>query len=182
MKLTSFLSLVTLVAGVNLAGAQSFISNMDGAQDGGGLRTGSGLVQLYLTGSTLTLSNCSYSGLSGNVTAAHIHGPGAPGVGAGVLYFLSPPAGFITTGATSGTITAGNLSLVDNPNGSGFTVAQQLTQLNSGLWYINIHSTTFGGGEIRGQITLVPEPTTATILLLGAGCAGLMFRRRRQLN
>ena len=178
MKFTSILSLVTLVAGVNLAGAQSFISNMDAAQAGGGGRTGSGSVTLSLSGSTLSLGTGSYSGLSGNVSVAHIHGPAAPGVNAGFSYFLTPT--FITLGANSGTISAGSINLVANPNGTTFSVADQLTQLNSGLWYINIHSSTFGGGEIRGQITLVPEPTTASVLLLGAGCAGLMFRRRKQ--
>ena len=42
------------------------------------------------------------------------------------------------------------MTLVDKP---GNTVAQQLEQLRSGRWYINIHtSPMFGGGEIRGQI------------------------------
>src|SRR5688572_14966950 len=180
MRLTSILSVVALAAGLNLAGAQSFISNLDAAQDGGGLRTGSGSVGLTLSGSTLTFAAGSYSGLSGTVTAAHIHGPGAPGVPAGVLYNLVPT--FITTGATAGTIAAGNVNLVDNANGSGFTVAQQLTQLNSGLWYVNIHTSTFGGGEIRGQITLVPEPTSAALLVLGGVCTGAYLRRRSLKN
>jgi hypothetical protein len=45
----------------------------------------------------------------------------------------------------------------------GFTIALQVSQLQSGLWYVNIHSTTFGGGEIRGQIIPVPEPATVML-------------------
>jgi hypothetical protein len=177
MKLRSILSAMLLGVGLHSASAQSFFSSMDGAQDGGGGRTGTGLVYLFLTGSTLTLSNGAYSGLSGLVTAAHIHGPGAPGVAAGVLYNLVPA--FITTGGNAGTITGGNISLVDNANGSGFTVAQQLTQLNSGLWYVNIHtSPNFGGGEIRGQIVLVPEPSSAVLLILGGVCTVACLRRK----
>jgi hypothetical protein len=85
---------------------------------------------------------------------------------------------FVTTGATSGTIAAGNLNLVDNTNGSGYTIAQQLAQLNSGQWYINIHTTTFGGGEIRGLISVVPEPASAALFVLGGVCAGWYVKRK----
>ena len=171
MKISSILSVVTLSAGLQLAGAQSFISNMDGAQDGGGARQGTGTVGLTLAGSTLTLSGGSYSGLTANSSAAHIHGPALPGVNVGILYDLT---GIVTLGATSGTING----VVNIVNGTGgFTLAQQLTQLNSGLWYINIHNASFPGGEIRGQITVVPEPTSTMLLLLGAVCAGWSLKR-----
>lgn len=48
-----------------------------------------------------------------------------------------------------------------------------------GRAYLNIHSTQFPGGEIRGFLQPVPEP--ATILLLGSGLAGIasLVRRKR---
>jgi hypothetical protein len=48
------------------------------------------------------------------------------------------------------------------------------TELLAQLWYINIHSTVAGGGEIRGQV--IPEP--GTLLLMGLGLLAVAARRR----
>ena len=45
-----------------------------------------------------------------------------------------------------------------------------------GKAYWNIHTQTFGGGEIRGFLVPVPEPSSA--LILGAGAMFVMRRRR----
>jgi MYXO-CTERM domain-containing protein len=175
-------SLLALASTLTLTQAQSYIATLDGAQDGGAGRMGSGSVMITLSGTTLTFSGGTYSGLSANATAAHIHGPGLPlnqgGLPAGVLYTLGGGAGsVIPLGSTAGTI-SGTVNLVANPNGTTFTVAQQLAQLNGGQWYVNIHTSTFPGGEIRGQILLVPEPATWT--LGGLGLLGLLAWRRRK--
>ena len=52
--------------------------------------------------------------------------------------------------------------------------APQITELQGELWYMNILSSQFPNGEIRGQIIAVPEPNTLGL----AGLAGaiLFFR------
>jgi hypothetical protein len=160
---------------VNL-GAQQYNVFLDPAQDGGGARTGTGTVALSLSGQILTLSG-SFAGLSGNANAAHIHGPSGPfPQAAGVLYDLG---GMTTFGSSAGNIGPGNVTLVDK---GGYTVSQQVSDLNNQRWYINVHSTTFPGGEIRGQIVLVPEPSTIALAVLGAGGLLLLAMRRHGRN
>lgn len=89
----------------------------------------------------------SYSGLTANATAAHIHGPAATTNSAGVLVGLATPTG--TDGVISGWVTLTPL---------------QLHYLLSGLTYVNIHSSANPGGEIRGQIW----PVQLTASLSGA--------------
>lgn len=77
-----------------------------------------------------------FSGLSGPALASHIHGPAAPGAEAGpVILFETPkaPAGEI--------------------KGSTFLVTEQVNDLKAGKYYVNIHTPTNKGGEIRGQLT-----------------------------
>ncbi len=53
--------------------------------------------------------------------------------------------------------------------GNAIITASQENDLLAGLLYVNLHTTAFSGGEIRGQVTVVPEPTTLTLLALGLG-------------
>jgi len=115
---------------------------MSGSQETPAVTTSaSGSIDANYNRLTKTLSyKVTFSGLSGNATAAHIHGLGEPGVMAGVLQTFSPfPAA--TSGTYSGTL------LID---GVKFTEAYLL----SSRYYINIHTAANGGGEIRGQLVL----------------------------
>ncbi len=80
-----------------------------------------------------------------SVTAAHIHGPADPGVPAGVIVnlFTGPNAG----PAITGTLAEGVL-----PSPSRITFDSVLVLLRAGKAYVNIHTKTNAGGEIRGQI------------------------------
>ena len=126
---------------------------------------------------TITLS---FSGLSAAVTGAHIHCCAAPGANASVVV---PFDSFLTLSAdkTSGSLTSFSFTLV--PAG-GLTVAQIIDGLKSGLAYVNVHTSTFPGGEIRGQLVAagaaVPEPST--LLLLGTGLLTAASRLRKRRN
>lgn len=65
----------------------------------------------------------------------------------------------------------------DSPEGNATTLAAQLPNILSGHSYINFHTTQFGGGEVRGALAVVPEPST--ILLLSIGALGLGLGRWR---
>lgn len=169
---------ITIAATASLTHAQSFIALLDATQDGGGTRSGSGVFSLTMSETVMTISG-DFDGLSGTAVNAHIHGPAPTGQNAGVLYGLF---NFITfaPGNNSGSINA-PVSLVDNPNGTIFDIPAQLDQLNSGQWYFNIHSSAFGGGEIRGQILSVPEPSTIAMSDLGI-VSFVIWQIRRHLT
>jgi hypothetical protein len=113
-----------------------------------------------------------FSGLTAPASAAHIHCCGPIGVNEPVAV---PFTGFPS--ATGGTYNQTfDLSLLSTYNAAfvtanGGTLASAeaafLAGINSGQTYANIHNSVFPGGEIRGQLAAVPEPTTAGLLLLG---------------
>lgn len=84
---------------------------------------------------TQILAALTFQNLSNIATAAHIHGPAFPGVNAPVIFPFSGITG-----------TNGSYTMVFSVNPT------QVTQLRSGQWYFNVHSSTYPGGEIRGQI------------------------------
>lgn len=56
--------------------------------------------------------------------------------------------------------------------------ARLIANLTTQNAYFNIHTSTFGGGEIRAFVTAVPEPSTWISMLLGLGLVGGIVRRR----
>ena len=103
--------------------------------------TGQGTFVISADGSTITYL-ITYSGLSGTVTASHIH-TGAAGVGGGAI--LPMTAG---PSPMSGTLTAANFTAA----GSITTFAEAVAAIRAGATYFNLHTAANPGGEIRGQI------------------------------
>jgi hypothetical protein len=93
---------------------------------------------------TKTLSyTVTFSGLSDSAVAAHIHGLGELGVAAPVLQTFSPfPRR--KEGSYSGSLVIDGVKFTEE-------------YLLGGRYYINIHSKTFGNGEIRGQLILAKK-------------------------
>lgn len=84
-------------------------------------------------------------------TAAHIH-CGAAGTNGPVGVTLASGVSFTGSGAFNGTITA-----PDAGNGCGWSSLADITAaMNTGDTYVNIHTTANPGGELRGQLQIVP--------------------------
>ncbi|HAV61958.1 MAG TPA: hypothetical protein DCY13_06295, partial [Verrucomicrobiales bacterium] len=98
--------------------------------------TGSGLFRL--NGNHLVF-NITYSGLSAAANAAHIHGPAPASGTANVLINLGP-------------FNAGGFGVAGTLAGEVILTAAQKQELLAGRTYVNIHTGTHSGGEIRGQI------------------------------
>jgi hypothetical protein len=123
---------------------------MDSLQEPAPRGTGSGSGTVTLSNNNTLVVDVAYSGLSGTRNNSHFHAPGPRGVSAGVVYSTATIDSATGLNTNAGTI-KGTILLVDNTYGSKLIPAQ-IQDIKDGLWYLNVHSTTFGGGEIRGQV------------------------------
>lgn len=95
---------------------------------------GTGKVEATLDTDTKVFTwTVTYDGLSGEATAAHFHGPAAEGANAGPVVPIPDP-------------------LASPINGNATLTDEQVTQLQGGQWYFNLHTEKFPDGEIRGQV------------------------------
>jgi CHRD domain-containing protein len=88
----------------------------------------------YDTASKQLTYTVNYSGLTGNATAAHFHGPAEAGKNAGVV---------VPVQGSAASPIKGTATLTD----------AQAADLMGGKWYFNVHTEANKGGEIRGQVT-----------------------------
>jgi opacity protein-like surface antigen len=128
--------------------------------------------------------------LLAGVTAAHIHAAtvtpftGTAGVATQTPTFSGFPNG-VTRGSYFQTfdMTLASSYRAGYLNGFGGSTAAAeaalITAAKGGQAYLNIHSSLFPGGEVRGFLTPVPELGTWALMLLGFGAAGAMLRARR---
>lgn len=97
-----------------------------------------------------------YSNLSSPVSSKHIHGPADPGQSGGVLLDLDPPFPPNVTLNADGSYTWVFVQVGNT------TVAQIVDAIKTGRTYINIHSSNYPDGEIRGHYVLAAGSQTFT--------------------
>jgi hypothetical protein len=148
-----------------------------GASNGSGNEIGTGI--FFDTATRLLTLQLAYgsafgfSDLTGPAFSWLLHGPAPSGETAPVLFNLQSFHAFAPNPAQGGQIVAA--ITLDNAQEAG---------LFAGLNYINIYTPANLGGEIRGQLVLVPEPHPAMMLL--ASIAAILVWRcvqaRRRLG
>jgi hypothetical protein len=182
----------TLLLGA-VSAAQAHLIDMTGTfapEAVGATGNGSLFLEWDMDGHTLWI-DASFAGLSGNTTQSHIHCCTAnPNAGTAGVALASNG---ILPGFPVGVKASHYQRLIDLSlntsysagflGGAGGTAAAAETKLLNGLMagtaYMNIHTATFGGGEIRAFVTVVPEPASYGMMMLGLAGIGGVLRRRR---
>jgi hypothetical protein len=168
LSLTLFMSVSSLVScepdeelkkttdysktGIALTGAQEIPAVLSSAL---------GTMDVFYSKASRVLSyKVSWSGLTDSVTAMHIHGLSPVGFASGIVQHI-----ISGVGTSSGTNGAQFSAQLVNPGPLRFSKAGTISgtllvdgaaikeaDLLNGLYYMNIHTKTYGGGEIRAQI------------------------------
>ena len=148
---------------------------------------GSSLVTIDVIGTQLTV-DAPFQDLTGTTTMAHVHCCTADPF-TGVAPVAVPFTGF-PTGVSSGTYSA-TVSLDDAASydpaflaANGGTAQGAYSALVDAMLaneaYVNIHTSAYPNGEIRGFVVAAPIPEPAEWAMLGAGLAGLVWLGRRR--
>ncbi len=180
-----------------LAEAARYTTILSGANENpanGSPGTGTAFVDLDTATHVLRV-NAAFSALTGTTTASHIHccvaAPGNGGVATQTPTFVGFPLG-----VTSGTYDQSFDTTLPGTWNAAFITANGGTPagaeaalaagLAAGQAYLNIHSTTFPGGEIRGFLALAADtsaiPALSTWAMFGLALllAALVWRTLRR--
>jgi hypothetical protein len=116
--------------------AEAFAAQLSGAQEVPPVSSpGNGKAEVVFSHRTGTIKwRVTFQGLSGPLTAAHLHGPATPGQNAAVVV---PFTGELNAPPLQGEVRI---------------TPEQFSQLASGQWYVNLHTARHPQGELRGQL------------------------------
>lgn len=191
----TFLPAVLLLAPVESQAAttvySAILSGAAEAAPNGSPGTGSAIVTMDSDAYTMRVQ-VDFAGLIAPVTAAHIHcctavaGAATAGVASQTPSFVGFPAGLSGSYDQVFDMTSPlswNNAFVSGNGGAPTAAFFALLQgLDDGKAYLNIHTSAFPGGEIRGFLLTstagVPEPAAWAMMLGGFGLVGFALRRR----
>jgi len=199
LRIRSTAAACLLLSAMTAASAANYTAVLTGPKEAPGNASpgiGATVVKFDATSHLLEV-NVAFGSLAGDTTAAHIHCcTTAPGIGTAGVATETPTFGSFPLGVHNGAYTNSyDTSLPGSWNAAFLTAnggttagaeAAFLTGLNSGSAYLNIHSSAYPGGEIRGFLALVPTPAApvpepGSFAMLGLGVpAVLMLARRRR--
>jgi hypothetical protein len=150
--------------------------------------TGHGSAKVTIDFDLVTMRvQASFADLLGTVTASHIHCCIAPGSNVGVATQTPTFTGFplgVHAGSYDMTFDMAqsgsyNGSFITNNGGTvGSAFNALVAGLDAGKAYLNVHTSSFPGGELRALLLPVPEPQTYALMLAGLGVLGWAARRR----
>ena len=158
-------SVITVLAAPVGAATVNLFATIDGSQEFPATpspATGTGTI-VYDDVTNLLSWDIAYTAgtMIGTPTVSHFHGPAPVGSNAGVQVDIVANSGG---------------SIASPMIGSATITQAQEADLLGGLWYINIHSTAYPGGGIRGQVVPIP----AAVWLFGSGLLGMIGIARRK--
>jgi hypothetical protein len=185
------LSVLALAAATGLAApafAQTYRAVASGpAESPPNGSPGTSLVTIDIGSSNLMI-DMPFRDLTGTATAAHIHcctADAFTGASAVAMPFTDFPTG-VHAGSYSMAIPLDEETSYDpeflKANGGTVTGAASalVDGINANEAYVNIHTSEYPGGEIRGFIVAAPVPEPAEWGLMAGGLAGLLWMGRRK--